>query len=81
MSIYINGVLSDIKYGTSTVTAGNIYVDVTHNVGTTPNWVHANPTNEYGIDKFVDNIGATTFRINIQSPQPSDATFGWSAGM
>ena len=67
--------------GTATITAGNIYVNVTHNVGTTPNWVHVDPTNEYGIDKFVDNIGATTFRINIQSPQPSDATFGWSAGM
>lgn len=80
MSIYINGVLSDTKYGTATITAGNTYVDVTHSVGTTPNWINVDPTNEYGIDKYEDNIGATTFRINIWGTQASDATFEWSAG-
>lgn len=80
MSVYINGVISDTKYGTATVTVGNTYVDVTHNVGTTPNWVHVDPTNEFGIDNYEDTIGAATFRINIWGSQASDATFNWQAG-
>lgn len=80
MSIYKQGILSDIKYGTAAITAESTTVDVTHNVGITPNWVDVNPTNEYGIDHFLSNIGATTFRINVQVAPPSDATFIWSAG-
>jgi len=81
MSIYINGVLLDIKSGTATITAESTYVDVTHTLAITPNWADPVPSNEYAIDWFISNIGATTFRINLQTAQPSDATFRWSAGI
>lgn len=71
---------ANIKTGTATITAGNTFVDVTHTVTGTPTFLSTPPTNEYGLNYYLSNIGATTFRINIQVPQPSDATFIWSAG-
>lgn len=68
------------KTGTATITAGNTFVDVTHGLSITPTRLSTPPTNEYGLDYYLSNIGAVTFRINIQVPQLSNATFLWSAG-
>ncbi len=70
-----------IKTGTATITAGNTFVDVTHNVSGIPTMINTPPTNIYGLDYYLSNIGVVTFRINIQVPQLSDATFIWSAGI
>lgn len=64
--------------GTATITAGNTYVDVAHGLSITPTYINIEATNEFGLNKYLSNIGATTFRINIQVPQLSDATFVWS---
>ena len=78
----LDGVIfAGIKHGTATITAENTYVDVTHTLASTPNWVTVEPTNEYAIDWYKSNIGATTFRINLQVAQASDATYTWSAGI
>jgi len=70
-----------IKSGTTTITAESSYVDVTHSIGTVPEWVDPQPTNVYAIWYYLSNIGATTFRINLQVAQASDATFRWSSGI
>ena len=38
-----------IKSGTTTITAESSYVDVTHSIGTVPEWVDPQPTNVYAI--------------------------------
>lgn len=63
--------------GFATIPADSTSVTVEHNYGKTPTIVIAVPTNEYGIDFYISNKNATTFTINIQVPQASDATFDW----
>lgn len=63
--------------GTATISSGNTTVVISHNIGVTP-YINVTPTNEYGIGFWVDTKTNTQFTINLQVPQPSDATFDWS---
>lgn len=66
--------------GNTTLTSGNTYVDVTHNLGGTPTVVKVTPTTNLGTRSFwVDTKGATTFRININSTDVINHTFDWEA--
>jgi hypothetical protein len=70
--------------GTATVANGATTVDVTHGLSVTPNAqdLRVLPTNNLGTAShfWVSNIGATTFRINVDSdPGATTATFSWRA--
>jgi len=68
--------------GTATITAGNTYVDVTHGLAQTPSQddIQVTPlTNLAGKSFWVDNIGATTFRINISATDTVNHVFSWRA--
>jgi len=67
--------------GSATITAGATYVDVTHNLAITPdiNRIKITPKDNLGGRSFwVDNVTATTFRINISSTDTVNHVFGWS---
>ena len=68
--------------GTATITAGDTFVDVTHGVPWTPSIskIRIVPNGALtGLDTpYINNIGATTFRINISGTLGSNVTFGWS---
>lgn len=67
-----------MKYGNATLTSGNTYVDVAHGLGATPTSVVVTPTTNLGARSFwVSDKGSTTFRINIDSTDIIDHTFGW----
>ncbi len=73
---------SSLSEGTATVTDGNTNVTVTHNLGSTPiaHEIMLTPTNNLGgaSHYFIDAIGATTFRINVNiDPGATTATFAW----
>ncbi len=64
----------------ATISAGDTYVDVTHNLNNTPTTVRVTPTTNLGTRSFwVDTKGASTFRININSSDSIDHTFDWEA--
>jgi len=63
--------------GTATISSGNTYVDVTHNLASTPSSVLVVPKSDTRF--WVDNVGSSTFRINIPSSLDSDVTFYWKA--
>jgi hypothetical protein len=66
--------------GTATLTLGNTYVDVSHSMGGTPTNIVVTPSSNLGTRSFwVDTIGASTFRININSTDIIDHTFHWRA--
>ena len=65
--------------GTETITSGNTSVTVTHGLGATPVVLSVNNLDDYGIGFKTTSIGATTFTINMQIPQPSNADFKWGA--
>ncbi len=67
----------DAKIGSATIIANDTSVTVTHGYGETPTVVIVTPTNEYGLDFYVSDKGSTTFKINLQVPQSSNATFDW----
>lgn len=83
--VWINGANPEyIKYtiysSSSSITAGNTYVNVTHGLASTPTTVRVTPTSNLGTRSFwVDTKGATTFRININSSDVIDHTFDWEA--
>ncbi len=69
--------------GTATVASGATYVDVSHGLGITPsiNNINVTPTNNLGsATKFwISNVGASTFRINVDiDPGVTTATFSWT---
>lgn len=82
MGGYINGTKSSgsVVYGTATIPATELYVEVTHGIGKTPNWLNVESLDVYGINKYADTIGATIFRINLKDAQPVAAEFMWSGG-
>jgi len=68
--------------GTATVDNGATYVDVTHGLEITPSAarIHLTATNNLGDAShyWVSDIGATTFRINVDAdPGATTATFAW----
>jgi len=70
------------RRGTATITSGNTYVDVTHNLNETPNIedIIVTPMNNLGsATKFwISNVTSTTFRINVDTdPGASGASFVW----
>ena len=68
--------ITPLKYvGQVTITAGNTYADVTHGMAATPNRFSVTPRNQNGKDWWIDNVGGSTFRINIPSVLGSDAVF------
>jgi hypothetical protein len=77
-----SGYLSE-NTGTAIVANGATYIDVAHGLSITPaaSRIIVTPTNNMGsAAKFwVSNIGATTFRINVDAdPGAGTATFSWS---
>lgn len=80
---YYDGV-KDISYatvtGTATITAGDVYVDVTHGKDSTPKSPTPVPIDDLGGRRFwVSDVGATTFRINVDSSDLEDHEFKWAA--
>lgn len=67
--------------GTETILSGNTSVVVTHGLGYTPTLLSVEPLDEYGIGYYLTSVGVTTFTINIQVPQPSDANFKWGGAV
>lgn len=70
--------------GNSTITTPNTYVTVTHGLAFTPTaqQIRITPTNNLGnsVKYWISDIGATTFRINVDSdPGAGTATFSWKA--
>ncbi len=70
-----------IKTGSVSIISENEFVDVVHNINGIPLLLNVEPTNAYALNYYITNINSTSFRINIQNTQPSDATFIWSAGI
>lgn len=70
------------KSGVVTLPSGATSVDVTHEAGTTPELrdlsVVAGSTLDAASFFWVDNIGASTFRVNVDAAPASDILFGWS---
>ena len=69
--------------GAATVASGATYIDVTHGLSATPiaGSIKLTPTNNLGsaAKYWVSNIGATTFRVNVDTaPGATTATFAWS---
>jgi hypothetical protein len=69
--------------GTATVPNAATYIDVTHGLSATPaaSRIIVTPTNNLGnaAKYWIDNIGTTTFRINVDAdPGAGTATFSWS---
>lgn len=65
---------------TATITAGNTYVDVTHELGFTPdlNKLYVRAKDDLGgRSLWTSDENTTTFRINISSPDLVDHQFGW----
>lgn len=70
--------------GTATVANGATYATVTHGMAYTPTRIEVTPTNSLGdaVKYWVSDIGATTFRINVNAdPGATTATFNWDAGV
>jgi hypothetical protein len=70
------------RNGTATVADDATYVDVTHGLAITPTagQISVTPTNNLGDASFywISNIGASTFRINVDAdPGAGTATFVW----
>jgi|GEM_PF-1695755 len=68
-------------HGTATITNGNTSVNVTHGLAITPavGNIQITPAGSLGSAGFfwVDTIGSTTFRINVNTDPGADVTFGW----
>jgi len=76
----LHNILLPGKGTTATISAGDTYVDVTHNLNNTPTTVRVTPTTNLGTRSFwVSDKGASTFRININSSDSIDHTFDWEA--
>jgi hypothetical protein len=80
----INLVQAEVNNGSSSVPNGATTVNVTHGMSRTPNrWeirinASAAVTNDPG-NMWIDNIGATTFRVNWRNdPGASGAAFDWA---
>ena len=72
---------ASVTSGLATITATNAYVDVTHNLGLTPDLgrLHVTPGEDIGGRYWwVDTISSTTFRLNMSSIDYYDHVFGWS---
>lgn len=66
--------------GSATLALGNTYIDVSHYIGGTPTNIVVTPTSNLGSRSFwISDIGAATFRININSTDVIDHTFHWRA--
>jgi hypothetical protein len=66
-----------MKSGSGKITAGNTFVDITHNSPSTPTAVIVTAKEAEGVDHFVNTVGATTFRINMPVSQIVDTNFYW----
>lgn len=70
-----------VPSGSTTITAGNVYVDVAHGLETIPDISKIHITeqdNLGGRSKWVSNVGASTFRINISSKEVEENhIFSW----
>jgi len=67
----------DSLHGTATITAENSYVDVVHNLGSTPTSYAITPLSAEGAIWFLSDEGINSFRINLLSSQFADASFKW----
>ena len=69
------------NHGSATIGAAATSVTVTHNLGDTPDVVMVVPTATWGTAaKFwVSDIGATTFKINVDAAPGANLTFDWVA--
>lgn len=84
---YNRTLMTNLK-GTAVVANGNTFVDVTHGCSVTPNGSGWNPsimivpTLLSNSSKYwVTNVGAVTFRINVDAnPGAGTATFAWVIG-
>jgi hypothetical protein len=67
--------------GAAQITSGNTFVAVTHNMPKTPDSIQVTATSSYGTaaSHFVNTIGATTFRINLNADPGGTVTFRWDA--
>ncbi len=66
--------------GTSTITAGQTSVTVTHGLAATPTRVQVTPTTATGgKDYYISAKTATTFTIDIDSAHTGDISFDWRA--
>lgn len=70
-----------VAYGSASVLATTTYIEVTHGLTGTPASVIVTPSSTpKGKYYWVDTIGATTFKINIDSADATDAiSFSWCA--
>jgi hypothetical protein len=72
--------MTTIINGSATVAAGSTFVDVTHGAPSTPdiNTIQLSPQDDLGgRDYWPSNVGAVTFRININSLDLADHVFGY----
>ena len=66
--------------GSATVTSGNLFETVTHNLGSTPARVHLTATTDPGdAGWYVSTKGATQFTITLVAVHGSNITFDWRA--
>lgn len=66
--------------GSATISAGDTYVDVTHNLGHTPDIdvIVVRPRDDLGGRSYwKSDVGASTFRINMTTQDLSDHVFGY----
>jgi len=60
------------------------YIAITHGLNITPSAkdISVTPINNLGVggEFWISDIGATTFRINVDQDPIADATFSWNIG-
>ena len=68
--------------GTSTITAAQTSIDVTHSLVSTPSRIQLTPTTDTAGKRYwISAKGATTFTITIDSTHTSDISFDWRAAV
>ena len=66
--------------GSATVSSGNLFVMVTHGLGSTPDRVQLTPTTDPADAAwYVSSKGASQFAITLVATHSSDITFDWRA--
>ena len=69
---------AEMAFGTATIAANGASIDVTHGMGGTPDAVVVTPMGDVGNSIWwVSNVGATTFRINLDPTLTATTTVAW----
>ncbi len=72
------GVALYVKRGTGTITAGQVTVNVPHELGYAPTgYVATSIVNSLGVDIYIASVDATNLVVSMDFAQASDVTFSW----